>query len=125
MKVLCEFSVPGAPVPKGRPRLNRKTGVVYTPPTTAAAEQRIQTYLGALYPHLKPTDSLVTLQVYVHIRGAGRGDWDNYGKLVSDALNGIVYHDDEQVVRATVAVDRHVKEPRTEITVWEYAGEAR
>ena len=35
-------------------------------------------------------------------------DWDNIGKLVSDALNGVAYADDAQVVRAMVA-----KLPRT------------
>lgn len=29
-------------------------------------------------------------------------DWDNVGKLVSDALNGVAYADDGQVVRAVV-----------------------
>jgi Holliday junction resolvase RusA-like endonuclease len=32
----------------------------------------------------------------------GKADWDNYGKQVSDALNGIVYVDDAQIVRGTV-----------------------
>lgn len=29
-------------------------------------------------------------------------DWDNCGKTVSDALNGIAYHDDSQVIAAHV-----------------------
>jgi len=37
---------------------------------------------GKLFPDLRKT-----------------GDWDNYGKAVSDALNGIAYHDDSQVWR--------------------------
>lgn len=29
-------------------------------------------------------------------------DWDNVGKIVCDALNGIAWHDDAQVTQATV-----------------------
>lgn len=33
-----------------------------------------------------------------------RGDWDNLGKLISDALNGIAYHDDAQILYGSVEV---------------------
>lgn len=33
----------------------------------------------------------------------GRPDWDNIGKIVSDALNGVAWIDDSQVVEASVA----------------------
>jgi Holliday junction resolvase RusA-like endonuclease len=32
----------------------------------------------------------------------GTPDWDNTGKLFSDAMNGIVYHDDSQIAHAQV-----------------------
>jgi Holliday junction resolvase RusA-like endonuclease len=31
-----------------------------------------------------------------------RSDWDNIGKLVSDALNGVFWEDDRQVIDARV-----------------------
>ena len=37
-----EFIVPGRPKGKGRPRMNRKTGQVYTPPATRAYESEIR-----------------------------------------------------------------------------------
>ncbi len=33
----------------------------------------------------------------------GRNDWDNLGKLVCDAMNGIMYEDDGQIAYAKVA----------------------
>jgi len=32
--------------------------------------------------------------------GSRRADWDNLGKAISDGLNGVVYLDDKQVVKA-------------------------
>jgi len=32
----------------------------------------------------------------------GRPDWDNLGKIISDALNGIAWRDDSQIVDASV-----------------------
>lgn len=32
----------------------------------------------------------------------GRPDWDNYGKLASDALNGLFWNDDAQLVDVRV-----------------------
>ena len=29
-------------------------------------------------------------------------DWDNCGKIISDALNGYAYHDDDQIVNAQI-----------------------
>lgn len=47
---------------------------------------------------------------------ANSGDWDNYGKAISDALNGIAYTDDCQVV---VGLTMKVKDssPRTEVLI--------
>lgn len=43
------------------------------------------------------------------------GDWDNHGKAISDALNGICYKDDRQIV------DGHIKllrgDPRINIVL--------
>lgn len=45
-----------------------------------------------------------------------RPDWDNLGKAPSDYLNGIVYHDDCQIIKATVE-KFYSDNPRTEIIV--------
>lgn len=47
-----------------------------------------------------------------------RADWDNLGKLVSDALNGIIWVDDRQVIDARVMKLPCPKgQERTEVTV--------
>nr|DAG40359.1 MAG TPA: Endodeoxyribonuclease RusA [Caudoviricetes sp.] len=50
------------------------------------------------------------------IRPTVKPDWDNLGKLVSDALNGIAYDDDKSVVDASVR-KYYSDRPRTQITV--------
>lgn len=44
-------------------------------------------------------------------------DWDNVGKIVSDALNGIAYRDDSQIVDARV-VKRYSDNPMVKVSVW-------
>ena len=45
-------------------------------------------------------------------------DWDNYGKLVSDALNKFVYHDDSQITTAVIK-KRYGNPPRIELALEE------
>ena len=47
------------------------------------------------------------------------GDWDNHGKTISDALNGICYDDDRQVVAGRIRLFKG--EPRVVIEVEEVA----
>lgn len=58
----------------------------------------------------------LSLQFY---RPMQRGDLDNRIKAVLDALNGVLYKDDKQVVElhAFLADDKH--NPRVEVTIWE------
>jgi len=44
------------------------------------------------------------LAIRVWVKPGHQGDWDNYGKTVSDALLGIAYEDDRQVRKATVEI---------------------
>ena len=111
------FTVQGQPVPKARPRLAPR-GHTYTPHATREAELRVQQYCFANYPHLRPSEGRIRLTVEFHLRGAVRSDLDNLWKLVSDALNGIVWVDDRQIVSAAADVFTNATEPRTEIEAW-------
>jgi Endodeoxyribonuclease RusA len=53
----------------------------------------------------------------IFLPGSARGDFDNYAKLVSDALNGAVWFDDRQVAEALIRVHLFSWEPRTEVSV--------
>lgn len=113
------FTVPGKPVGKQRPRLG-KNGCVYTPKETKAHERKVRgcclcAMVAAGVPKLY--GGPVTISVDCFFPDARRRDADNVLKLALDALNGFLWVDDSQVVRATVtkAIDR--ARPRTEIAV--------
>ena len=117
------FGVDGIPVAKGRPRFKRVGNFVqtYTPNKTATWEETVR---QAAKNAMGTTDLLetpVTMALYFRLpmpqswskkrkEGALKGleaptkkpDWDNLGKAVSDALNGVVYKDDSLVVSAHV-----------------------
>lgn len=102
------------PIPKGRPRMTR-AGFTYTPKRTKDAEKEIawqakQEWAG------EPLEGAVSVIVTFHVQmpkswsqkkrnehsGAfcakKNGDIDNYMKLVFDALSGICFIDDSQIV---------------------------
>ena len=56
------------------------------------------------------------------IRPTTKPDWDNLGKLVSDALNGVAYDDDKRVVDARVR-KFYSDRPRTQVTISEAVNE--
>lgn len=86
--------VPGEPVPKGRPRFGK--GHAYTDPKTKAAEERIRA-LTRQAGIRKPTKKPVCLTIGFWRASKRRADIDNLAKLVLDALNGIVWEDDNQI----------------------------
>lgn len=113
------FSV-GEVTAKARPRVLRN-GRAYTPAKTARAEEAVRSaYRRACieaYGH--PCMAGAHVPVHITIRTARplpksrpksvesepdtyKPDWDNLGKLVCDALNGVAYADDAQVTRAVV-----------------------
>jgi Holliday junction resolvase RusA-like endonuclease len=109
MKVLS-FFVEGRPVPKGRPRVLRRllpngrwlTKTV-TPKRTVAWEKVVQLVAQANCSRLgwEPEATPHEVDIVVH-RAARRGDADNFGKAVLDALNGVVWTDDSHVRRVSI-----------------------
>ena len=112
-----EFLVFGPPQGKARPRFSRKSGTVYTPSKTAKYEKQIQKAFLAAGGEIIPGDCYVgvTVDAYFEIpksytkgkrlaclhnltRPIKKPDIDNTLKVILDALNGIAYEDDRQVV---------------------------
>ena len=99
------------PHPKERPRAT-KGGVIYTPRKTKEKEEELRSLVIERLGEFEPFDGpcCVTIEVdaesvEICIEGADagmpksklRGDIDNYGKLILDALNGVAWVDDKQI----------------------------
>lgn len=109
-----KFTIPGEPVGKARPRVT-KWGV-HTPEKTVNYENLVKVlYNGTLH------EGYVAMTVIAYyaipksaskkkaeqmrsgeIRPTKKPDCDNVLKIIADALNGIAYKDDAQIIRATV-----------------------
>lgn len=97
---MIRITIPGRPVPKGRPRLGvrGRRAYVYTPPATKEYE-RIVGWM-AKSSGCQPFDGPVHVRLDVFTRG--KLDVDNVAKSVLDGLTGVVYEDDDQVVELLV-----------------------
>lgn len=113
---LIQLTVLGEPVAKARPRLGVR-GHTYTPRRTVHGEEKVLSYLKAWYPALRPAEGCFSVSVDCYFKGAPKVDVDNLLKLVLDALNRRVWHDDSAVVQAYVRKHLRCPAPRTEITV--------
>lgn len=128
------FIVKGEPKGKARPRFAR--GRTYTPKTTVDYEKEIQSRFLECGGKFSFADKF-TLDVIACfgvpksaskkkvadmlagiIMPTKRPDIDNILKVVLDALNGVAYYDDSQVVRV-VGTKEYNKEPFLQITVEE------
>ena len=100
------FVIPGRAVPKARARLDRRSGRFYTPDTTSDFETVVAWEAKRAGVRLIPKGVPISLSIFEYrVRRSqktafplSRPDVDNAGKAIMDALNGIAYADDSQVV---------------------------
>jgi Holliday junction resolvase RusA-like endonuclease len=130
--------IPGELRGKGRPRMTAIAGRprAYTDAKTATAEAWVRTCAAKVHSG-GPLDGAVTVTIDLNLPVpaswskkrralalAGtmapitKPDLDNVLKLVGDALNGIVWRDDRQIVRATIS-RRYAETAEAIITVGE------
>lgn len=105
------------PKVKARPR-HTKGGKVFTPASTLQEEDHVakawrdqvgETLSGPIEITVtySPDATILHVATSPHSSKTLRGDLDNYVKLTLDALNGVAWDDDNQVVRLhAVKVDR-------------------
>jgi Holliday junction resolvase RusA-like endonuclease len=67
----------------------------------------------------KPLECPINVIITTYHDNHRRNDFDNFHKLSMDALTGIVYFDDSQIVEAKVIKSFDKKNPRIEIEVLE------
>lgn len=133
--MMISFTIYGEPVAQARPRFNRYTGCAYDPKKSKDFKKLVaisalpykpkELLTGALklnikvfrsMPKMSKTKALLALEG--HIRPTTKPDIDNYVKGVKDALNGVIYKDDSQVV-CLHAEKYYSDSPRIEIVLRE------
>ena len=117
----CDFVVEGKPTGKGRPRFKRVGNFVqtYTPANTAEndklvrlkfqnaggviTENPVKVEIVAFFTPPKSTRKRDRVEMLANrILPEKKPDVDNIAKIILDALNGIAYKDDSQVVDLSV-----------------------
>ena len=113
------FTIPGPAVPKGRPRVTR-TGHAYTPQRTKAYAEKVQWVAKAFAPKT-PLSGPVSVRIVEYRKGTpeARPDIDNVLKNLLDAMNGLIWQDDSQVVQLFAEKRHDKKAPRVEVEVKE------
>ena len=121
---MIQFVITGEPQGKGRPRFARSVHT-YTPEKTAAYEKAAalaykRRYQGKSFEKGVPLEMRIRAYCKVPqsaskakradmlsgmIRPIKTPDADNIAKIICDALNGVAYHDDAQIVR--IAVEKY------------------
>ena len=132
--MIARFTVLGEPQGKGRPRFTGR-GRAYTPAKTAAYERQIRRAYQAQSGQVFPDEAPLAVRIIAYyrvpasdskrkrldklqhrIRPVKRPDVDNVCKAVFDALNGIAYKDDAQIVTAVV-YKFYGDQPRVEVEI--------
>lgn len=128
---MIKLEIPGEPCAKQRPRVC-KWGT-YTPAKTVAYETLIkelfiiskqQKIEGALflmlhaYIGIPKSDSkkIRAMKISGEIMPTKKPDIDNLIKILGDALNGLAYDDDAQIVKI-IAVKRYSENPRLTVYI--------
>jgi crossover junction endodeoxyribonuclease RusA len=120
MILLANFTIPGQPKPKERPRFGKGRG--FTSKATKTAEALVassfQEQTGFGHTIDKPLTVPLKFVAHFYRRNNVSADLDNLVKLTTDALNGLAWVDDKQIkkLRANYYVDPD--QPRTEIEIW-------
>lgn len=117
------FIIAGKPFGKQRPRVTTKGNYAhaYTPSETAEYEEKVRaayreqcngyygkdkavgiTILAIFEPSKSDSKRVKEEKLSGKIQPMKKPDWDNIGKIICDALNGVAWEDDKQVISATI-----------------------
>lgn len=130
-----QLTIDGVPVAKGRPRLGRYG--TYTPKKTQEYEEYVKACWVSKYGAIQPAEQPLEVNIVFYmpipksyskkqkveilsgrLKHTKKPDIDNLIKSVLDALNGLAYADDSQIIKVT-AVKRYAETGSTELTIKE------
>lgn len=137
-KKIYEIEIDESITGKQRPRMNTYTGKAYTPTKTKNYEYLIkQTFINK-YPDFIPIEGRVIMTILAYfeipkstskrkesemlseeISPTKKPDWDNIGKIVSDALNKLAFRDDAQITDVRI-LKKYAKTPKVVVKIEEY-----
>lgn len=123
--MIVSFTIPGPPKGKARPKVTHaKNGasVTYTPDATVAYEELVRArYTTEAKGYRFPDNAALRMEIEAYfpvpkssskrikagmlngqIRPTKKPDTDNIIKIICDALNGIAYKDDAQIVSNSI-----------------------
>lgn len=116
------YTIPVRPHPKGRPRF--AFGHVYTSPDDVEYEKTIAMHCRAQGASPRPDPCIVDISFFYKMPKnktqndfhTKRPDVDNLAKGCCDAMNGVCWKDDAQIVQLTVSKD-YGEEDRVDIEI--------
>lgn len=132
-----EFTIPGSPKGKQRPRVCRIKGrsITYTPKQTVEYENQIRAIsfkvanfkferhipleiaiLALFEPPKSVSQKVRDLMLAGEILPVKRPDGDNIIKIILDALNGVLYHDDAQICKIHFT-KKYAEKPETKVLI--------
>lgn len=130
---MYKLTISGEPTAKQRPRMGN--GFTYTPTKTVNYETLVKELFISNYPNGSLLEGPLRMRVVAYftipeskskkvkeemrngiIRPTKKPDWDNIGKIISDALNTIAYKDDSQIVESSIQ-KFYSDNPRVEVYI--------
>lgn len=112
---VLKTTIPGNP-PSVNTYLRRTKFTTYK--TQKAKEYQVQVKESSAHIPEK-LDGTLAMKIVFYFGDLRARDVDNYAKCPIDALQGIAFDDDKQIIKLTLIkrVDKDL--PRTEVTIWE------
>ena len=130
---MIQFTIPGPPVGKARARVTRQ-GHAYTPAKTVNYEALVKQTFAAKYPDFVPMAGPVRMGLWIMLmpsketaRKIKKGikvyptikpDVDNVLKIIADALSGLAFVDDKQIVESDLS-KHYAERPMVEVVIKE------
>ena len=134
---MIKFTIPGEPKGKGRPKFSRQGKFVktYTPETTVNYENWVKICFQEAKQEMIEGQLNAEIKCYFSIpksyskkkkesalngelRPTKKPDCDNIAKIILDALNGLAYTDDKNIVDCKIE-KWFAEEPRVEVEIFE------